>query len=50
MISHHGDTATRRKLIHKDLTERVIGAATEVHREVGPGLMGSAYELSLIHI
>jgi GxxExxY protein len=49
MISHHGDTETRRKLVYEDLTERVIGAAIEVHREVGPGLMESAYEECLCH-
>jgi GxxExxY protein len=49
VISHHGDTETPRKLIHEDLTERVIGAAIEVHREVGPGLMESAYDECLCH-
>jgi GxxExxY protein len=49
MISHHGDTEPRRKLIHEDLTERVIGAAIEVHREIGPGPMESAYEECLCH-
>jgi GxxExxY protein len=44
MIAHQGDTEPRRKLIHEDLTERVIGAAIEVHREIGPGLMDLAYE------
>ncbi len=29
---HHGDTETRRKLIDEGLTERIIGAAIEVHR------------------
>jgi GxxExxY protein len=30
-----------------DLTERVIGAAIEVHRTLGPGLLESAYEACL---
>ena len=29
---HHGDTETRSKLLHEELTEKVIGAAIEVHR------------------
>lgn len=28
----------------EDLAERIIGAAAEVHRELGPGLLASAYE------
>lgn len=28
---------------YKDLTERIIGAAIEVHRKLGPGLLESAY-------
>jgi len=31
------------------LTERIIGAAIEVHRVIGPGLLESAYELCLAH-
>jgi len=31
------------------LTERIIGAAIEVHREKGPGLLESAYEACLAH-
>jgi GxxExxY protein len=49
MILHHGDTETRSKLLHEDLTERVIGAAIEVHRALGPGLLESAYEECLCH-
>ncbi len=29
------------------LTERIIGCATEVHRELGPGLLESIYEAAL---
>lgn len=32
-----------------DLTRKVIGAAVEVHRALGPGLMESAYEECLCH-
>ena len=40
----HGDTETRSKLLHEELTEKIIGAAIEVHRALGPGLLESAYE------
>jgi GxxExxY protein len=29
---------------HSELTQRIIGAAIEVHRALGPGLLESAYE------
>ena len=35
--------------IHRELSERVIGAAIEVHRALGPGLLESAYEACLAH-
>jgi GxxExxY protein len=34
-------------LLYEELTERIIGAAIEVHRELGPGLLESPYERCL---
>ena len=31
------------------LTEKIIGAAIEVHKALGPGLLESAYEVCLAH-
>ncbi len=36
-------------LIHADITSRIIGAAIEVHRELGPGLLENAYEECLCY-
>jgi GxxExxY protein len=33
----------------RELTERIIGCAIEVHRELGPGLLESAYEECLAY-
>jgi GxxExxY protein len=35
--------------VENDITERIIGAAIEVHRHLGPGLLESAYEECLCH-
>lgn len=35
------------KLIEEELTEKIIGAAIEVHKYWGPGLVESIYEKSL---
>ena len=35
--------------LEKELTEKIIGAAIEVHRILGPGLLESAYQVCLEH-
>ena len=42
---HHRGSETQRDA----LTESIIGAAIEVHRRLGPGLLESAYEECLCH-
>ena len=36
-------------MLQEELTERIIGAAIEVHRALGPGLLESVYENCLAH-
>ena len=37
-------------MLHEsELTDRIIGAAIEVHRALGPGLLESAYQVCLAH-
>lgn len=37
------------RLLEEAVTEQIIGAAIEIHRELGPGLLESAYEECLCH-
>lgn len=46
---NHGGTEARRKLVLEDLSQEIIGAAIEVHKALGPGLLESAYEECLCH-
>ncbi len=36
-------------MIAEEVTEKIIAAAMEVHRELGPGLLESAYEQCFCH-
>lgn len=36
-------------LEHEDLTGKIIGAAIEAHRQLGPGFIESFYEIALVY-
>jgi GxxExxY protein len=48
MIGGEG-TGIQRVLIHQELTKNILGAAIEVHKALGPGLLESIYEECLCH-
>jgi GxxExxY protein len=37
-------------MTHNEISAKIIGAAIEVHRELGPGLLESIYETCLVHL
>ena len=39
----------RRHLYEEELTGQIIGAAIEVHKQLGPGLLESTYQACLCH-
>lgn len=48
MKIHHRDTESTEAVLNR-ITEQIIGAAIEVHKALGPGLLESAYEQCLCH-
>lgn len=38
------------EMTHNEISAKVIGAAIEVHKELGPGLLESVYEACLVHL
>lgn len=37
------------KLLHKEITDKIIGAAFEVYREIGYGFLEKVYKKAMIH-
>jgi len=48
-MNANGGLGVPTKLRHEALTERIIGAAIEVHKTIGPGLLEGVYEECLCH-
>lgn len=48
-MSYERASGSGTKLIYEELTKQIIGAAIEVHKGVGPGLLESAYQECMCH-
>jgi GxxExxY protein len=48
-MSYERDSGSGTKLIYEELTEQIIGAAIEVHKAIGPGLLESVYQECMCH-
>ena len=48
-MSDERSAGARTKLIHEELTKQIIGAAIEVHKAIGPGLLESVYQECMCH-
>ena len=48
-MGYERDSGSRTKLIYEGLTEQIIGAAIEVHKAIGPGLLKSVYQECMCH-
>jgi GxxExxY protein len=46
---NESESDTKIKLRFEELTEQIIGAAIEVHKAIGPGLLEAIYEECLCH-
>jgi GxxExxY protein len=46
---NHGEHREHGELVFKELSEGIIGSAIEVHKQLGPGLLESAYETCLAY-
>jgi hypothetical protein len=45
---HRKRTQRAQRMGLNDLTEKIVGAAIDVHRELGPGLLESTYEACML--
>jgi len=48
-MSYERDSGSGTQLIYEELTEQIIGAAIEVHKAIGPGLLESVYQECMCH-